>query len=81
MKRAFLPIIVLALSACGTIQPIHINSDPNQESLERLEDRTEQNNVDAFIADHPELDAETRKGLRDGTISRHEALERLKVRR
>ncbi len=81
MKRATLLLSVLCLAGCGSPRPIHINSDPNQEALERMEEKTEQNNIDAFLADHPDLDGETRKGLRDGTVSRHEALERLKRRK
>ena len=82
MKRAAVAALVaLGAAGCVEIRPMHINSDPNQEALERMEEKTEAQNVEAFIVDHPELDAGTKKELRDGTISRHEALERQKSRR
>ncbi|MBV9080412.1 MAG: hypothetical protein JO102_04750 [Elusimicrobia bacterium] len=76
-------LFCLPLSACGSavsFHPVTLNSDPNQETLQRWDDQAEEQRVSAFIADHPELDAQTKKELRDGTISRHEALERLKAR-
>ena len=81
MKRGFPVLAVLALSGCITFspKPVHINSDPNQESLERLEEKNAQDNLSAFIIDHPEFDDQTKKDLRDGTISRKDAIERAKA--
>jgi hypothetical protein len=69
---------LLLLPACVTIKPVQINSDPNQERLQRIEERTERDNVEAFIAEHPDLSVTMRKQLREGTLSRSEALEQLK---
>ncbi len=71
--------ILLTLGpSCVQIKTPHIRSDPNQEHQERLEQKTEQSNVEPFISDHPELDEETKKELREGTITPHEAGRRLK---
>jgi len=59
---------------CGAPKPMRINSDPNQERQERVQDRVEGDNIDAFLSEHPELDAETKKALREGTMSRTDAL-------
>ncbi len=75
-----LVIVMLVLSACVKVAPIQINSDPNLERLERAQEDMEKDNVEAFIAEHPELDAETKKALRDGTMSRSAAEEKLKRR-
>ena len=71
MKRTLSFLAVLSLSGCITFspKPVHINSDPNQEALERLEEKNAEDNLSAFIIDHPELDDRTKKDLRDGTIS------------
>jgi hypothetical protein len=70
----------LSLSpACVTWKPVDIaNSDPNLARQQTMDKRVETGNAQAFIVDHPELDENTKKELRDGTISTHEALERLK---
>jgi hypothetical protein len=73
--------LALVLAACGPVRPIRVNSDPNQEALDRLHDQVERDDVEAFIAAHPELDARTKRELRDGTISRREAAERMKRRK
>ena len=75
-------VCALALAACGTtLRPIRINSDPNQEALDRMHDAQEADNVEAFIAAHPDLDTLSKRQLRDGTLSRSEAGQRLKQKR
>ena len=82
IKPHFLLIIFLMCSGCTwSVKPIHVNSDPNEEFRERMREKTELDNIEAFIAEHPELDAPTKKALRNGTISRHEALEELKKKK
>ena len=75
-------LILLALSAgCGSVRWKAANvpsSDFNRDQERRREEMLDRDNAAAFIAAHPELDDETRKELRDGTITPHEALERLK---
>jgi len=72
----FTVVSLLVTTACVRLHPIAIDSDPNQERLERLQEKTEQENIEVFIAEHPNLDDDTRRELREGTISRNEALKR-----
>jgi hypothetical protein len=81
MKNLVLIALVLPLTACVAIKPVKIHSDPNQERLERTEEKVERDNIEAFIAEHPELDAKTKKELREGTVSRSEALSLSKERK
>lgn len=69
------------IAGCVTARPVHINSDPNQAALDRLEEKNEQANIEAFIAEHPELREGTKEALRDGTLSRHEVLRQEKAGR
>lgn len=78
MSRLCATFLTLALMSCGHPLPIRINSDPNQEALDRLHDQTEADDVEIFIHIHPELDAQTRRDLRDGTVSRRTVAERLR---
>jgi hypothetical protein len=78
MKNLVLIALVLPLTACVAIKPVKIHSDPNQERLERTEEKVERDNIEAFIAEHPELDADMRKALREGTLSRAAALDAAK---
>jgi hypothetical protein len=77
--RFVVGILILALAyGCVTWKPATIYStDPSHAAQQRLEDQTNKSNVEAFIAAHPELDAETKRELRDGTITPAEALKRL----
>lgn len=70
VKPALLATVALMLASCGHPQPIRIHSDPNQEALDRLHDKTETDDIEIFIRNHPELDAETKQALREGTVSR-----------
>lgn len=73
-------VFSLLLTACLPIQPkaVRVDSDPNVQESERLHDKIEASDIDIFIGDHPDLDEKTKKDLRDGTISRHAAIEKLK---
>ncbi len=67
------------LNGCVHWQAVQINSsDPNLAAQQQMDNKTDADNVKAFIINHPELDAETKKELRDGSLTIHEALERLK---
>jgi hypothetical protein len=71
--------VLLAGSGCVSWRPADIsNSDPNLAAQQRTERHVESDNVSVFISDHPELDAETKKELREGRITLHEARARLK---
>lgn len=61
------------LAGCKMMKPVRIHSDPNQERQERMEEKVEQDNIQAFIINHPELTPEMKKALRDGSMTRHEA--------
>ena len=74
-------LAMLLAAGCVTARAVHISSDPNQDALDRLEEKNESANVEAFIAQHPELSEGTRKALRDGTLSRHEVLRQEKAGR
>ena len=45
---------------------------------QQAEEKAYDSKVAAFIVDHPELDAETKKELRDGSLTPAGALERMK---
>ena len=79
MKRFFLPIL-LVLTACADFRPVPIRTDPNEEAQARMEEQNAEAQMNAFIAAHPEFDAETRRQLRAGDISRQEALEKVRKR-
>ena len=71
-------ISFFVFTSCGvSIKPVHLNSDPNEEFRDEMREQAEESDIEAFIATHPELDSETKKELRDGTLTRHAALERL----
>lgn len=76
---AFL-ITILALTACVELKPrsVRVDSDPNVQNAENRREKIEESSIDAFISEHPGLDAQTKKDLKDGTISRPAALEKLK---
>ena len=74
-------LMLFCVAGCVTWQAADItSSDPGLAAQQRAEAKTDSDNVQAFIVDHPELDAETKKELRSGDITVHEALERLKQR-
>jgi len=80
MRHFPILLAILAFAACVKFQakPVRIISDPNQERQEQVGNQMEEANIEVFITDHPELDEETKKELRNGTITRHAALERTK---
>lgn len=72
---------LIPLWGCGvTWGPARIYSDdPNRAQEQRAEDELAKAHAEAFIVDHPELDAETKKELRNGTLTPAGALDRIKV--
>jgi hypothetical protein len=68
-------MLLLGLMGCVRINPINIDSDPNIEAQERREDKIDESNLEVFISEHPEFDDKTKQGLRDGTLTRREALD------
>ena len=78
IRVAFLAFAMGGGAGCISWKPATIySSDPNQAAQQRLQDKNDKSNVEAFIAAHPELDPLTKKELRDGTITPAEALKRL----
>lgn len=74
-----IPVLLAALAllpACNNPRPIRINSDPNQEAMDRMHDKMEEDDIELFIRKHADLDDQTKRELRDGTISRSEAARR-----
>jgi hypothetical protein len=80
--RFLLLLLSHPFSGCVGWQPVQIsNSDPNLAAQQRDERAFDADNVQAFIASHPDLDADTKKELRDGSLTVHEAQQRLKRQR
>jgi hypothetical protein len=79
VRRRFLPLL-LAVAACAPFRPVPMNSDPNAEARERMEQRNDDASLEAFIAAHPALDSQTKKELRAGRINPREALRRHPIR-
>ena len=68
----------LSSVGCVTWKPVDIpNSDPNLAAQQRAQKKQDEQNIEAFIAQHPELDDQTKTDLRAGTITIHEAMDRL----
>jgi hypothetical protein len=80
MKRAACLALLLLLPACVDFHPVPIRTDPNEEAQARMEEQNAQAQMNAFIAAHPEFDAETRRQLRAGEISRQDAIEKSRKR-
>jgi hypothetical protein len=80
MKNKSFFLLALLVGCSGVRwRPAQIHSeDPNRAQQQRIEETTAQANAEAFIAEHPELDEQTKKDLRDGTINPVEAQERMK---
>lgn len=79
-RRAGVIAVLLGLSACTNIhiKAVRADSDPHLQDQERLREKIEETNTDVFIQEHPELDDQTKKDLRDGRISRKAAMEKIK---
>jgi hypothetical protein len=75
-NAVFLAIWTLLAGGCAPFHPVPMNSDPATEAQMRMEQKNADADLEAFIADHPELDRQTKKELRAGTINRREALRR-----
>jgi predicted small lipoprotein YifL len=74
-------LFMMGLTGCGVKwAPAKIHSeDPNRALEERVQEKTNQANAEAFILAHPELDEETKEGLRKGTITPASILDREKT--
>jgi hypothetical protein len=85
MKTINLSLILMLsvlVTACR-IEPkaMRVDTDPNEQDRQALREKQEIESIEAFIVEHPELDEQMKKDLRNGTISRKVALERLNQRK
>jgi hypothetical protein len=71
--------VIMATSGCVAWRPVDIaHSDSALAQQQRTEQKVESDTVEVFIVDHPELDEQTKKDLRDGTVTIPVVLERMK---
>lgn len=82
MRNLSWVLVIGFLTSCRVaVAPVRVDSDPKQESRAKTQDKVEADAIEAFITEHPDMDEQMKQDLRDGTISRHVALERLNQRK